>query len=141
MTENAIITVFGQQTIEGHPDEPIELITTGEFLKRGDAYVITYPESEITGLEDTITLIEAYQNRIVISRQGKHSSQLVFEQGKRHITAYDAELMSLTMTLYTKSVKTSLSDLGGIIDVAYSVDLEGFSTTQNIFKLEVKLTQ
>ena len=141
MKENAIITVYGQQITDGQEDEPIQLVTTGSFIKKDDVYMITYMESEITGLDDTITVIEAAPDRVVISREGKHSSQLIFEHGKRHVTAYDADVMSLTMSLYTRSVKTELSESGGRIEAVYSVDLEGFATTKNIFKLEVKLMQ
>ena len=56
MDKSVIISIKGVQSTDGEQPEVIELVTEGKLLDCGDAgYTLTYQESQLTGLEGTLT--------------------------------------------------------------------------------------
>ena len=56
MENNVIISIQGKQSFEAQDDDTIELVTEGCLEPDGDdGYTLSYQESELTGLEGTLT--------------------------------------------------------------------------------------
>ena len=84
MDERYMITVIGEQTVDGEKDK-IEVITAGDMTQANGKVLITYPEyTQDTPAQKTATTV-TYENGVLsIDRQGEMSSHLILEQGKRH---------------------------------------------------------
>ena len=54
---NAVISIRGRQYYDEDTSDSIELTTDGSFEKQGDAYLISYDETAVTGLDGTRTTI------------------------------------------------------------------------------------
>ena len=90
MENNVIISIKGKQSYEDMEDETIELVTEGRLDPVGtEGYTLSYQESELTGLEGTLTTFQIEPERITLLRIGEVNSQMVFEQGRRHLSLYD----------------------------------------------------
>lgn len=90
MTDNVIISIKGKQLYaESGPDE-MELVTSG-VLKRDSrgGFLVSYQESELTGLEGTTTKLHVHGGRVTLLREGGVNSQMVFEEGRRHLSMYE----------------------------------------------------
>ena len=60
MDKSVIISIRGTQTLDDNPPETVELITEGRLIDCGEeGYTLTYQESELTGLEGTLTTFHA----------------------------------------------------------------------------------
>ena len=90
MENNVIISIQGKQSFEAQGDDTIELVTEGCLEPDGDdGYTLSYQESELTGLEGTLTTFQIERDRVTLLRVGEVNSQMVFEEGRRHLSMYD----------------------------------------------------
>ena len=86
MENNVIISIQGKQSFEAQDDDTIELVTEGCLEPDGDdGYTLSYQESELTGLEGTLTTFQIERDRVTLLRVGEVNSQMVFEEGRRHL--------------------------------------------------------
>ena len=87
MDKSVIISIRGIQSLNDDPPEVVELVTEGRLMDCGDAgYTLSYQESEITGLEGTLTTFQVEPDCITLMRMGEFNSQMVFQPGRRHFS-------------------------------------------------------
>ena len=140
MKKNVIISIKGQQFYDGDTEgeEPIELITDGRYYKKDGRYYISYRESQLTGLGATVTTLRVEPGCVTLLRAGDCPTHLVFETGRRHVSLYEMAEGALTVALTTRSIHSTLSDEGGMLEVDYSIDMDGTCTGANLFQVQVR---
>ena len=71
MEKDVVISIKGIQKYEDTDPDVIELVTAGRLTRVGESYTLSYQESELTGLEGTLTTIQAvsYTHLDVYKRQ------------------------------------------------------------------------
>lgn len=117
--------------ISGNPygidkmDNPIELITEGILTHVGDAYMIEYDESELSGLVGTRTTIRVHDKSVFLQREGSFPSQMFFEQGKKYINMVDTPYGELEMGVLATRVDCRVSDNEGDLKLNYLIDISG----------------
>ena len=139
MTDNVIISIKGKQLYaESGPDE-MELVTAGT-LKRdgGGSYTISYEESELTGLEGTTTRLHIDGSRVTLLREGSINSQMVFEEGRRHLSMYETPYGALSVGVSTKRMHSTLCEAGGDLEIDYAIEIDNLIAGQNLFRMNVK---
>ena len=107
MENNVIISIQGKQSFEAQDDDTIELVTEG--------YTLSYQESELTGLEGTLTTFQIERDRVTLLRVGEVNSQMVFEEGRRHLSMYDTPYGALSVGINTRKMRAELDARGGNI--------------------------
>lgn len=139
MPDNVIISIKGTQfSAEGGPDE-MELVTAGVLSREGeDRYTISYEESELTGLEGTITVVRVDGPRVTLMREGSINSQMVFEEGQRHLSMYETPYGSLSVGILTRRMRSTLGESGGDLEIDYSIEIDHLLAGQNLFRMNVK---
>ena len=116
MDKSVIISIRGVQTLNDDPPEVIELVTEGRLMDCGDAgYTLSYQESEITGLEGTLTTFQVEPDCITLMRRGEFNSQMVFQPGRRHFSMYETPYGALSVGISTKKMHANLNERGGEI--------------------------
>ncbi len=87
-----VITIEGSQAdvFEQEPDELVQFLTDGEYTCTDGCGVLTYPESELTGMAGTLTTITFTPSSAVLKRTGTVMSRMVFAPGAQHIFVPDA---------------------------------------------------
>ena len=135
MTDNVIISIKGTQvSAEGGPDE-MELVTAGVLNQEGEGrYTISYEESELTGLEGTTTVVRVDGPRVTLLREGSINSQMVFEEGQRHLSMYETPYGSIL----TRRMRSTLGEAGGDLEIDYAIEIDHLLAGQNIFRMNVK---
>ena len=139
MTDNVIISIKGKQLYaESGPDE-MELVTAGT-LKRdgGGGYTISYEESELTGLEGTTTRLHIDGSRVTLLREGSINSQMVFEEGRRHLSMYETPYGSLSVGVNTRRMRSTVGEAGGDLEIDYAIEIDNLLAGQNLFRMNVK---
>ena len=139
MDKSVIISIKGKQSYEDVEDETIELVTEGLLNKEGEGeYTLSYQESELTGLEGTLTTFQVEQGRITLMRIGEVNSQMVFEEGRRHLSMYDTPYGALAIGVNTRRMSSSLGEHGGDIEIDYAIEIDHAMAGQNLFQINVR---
>ena len=139
MTDNVIISIKGKQLYaESGPDE-MELVTSGT-LKRDSqgGFTISYQESELTGLEGTTTRVHIDGGRVTLLREGNTNSQMVFEEGRRHLSMYETPYGALSIGVNTRRMRSTVGEAGGELEIDYAIEIDNLVAGQNLFRMNVR---
>ena len=139
MDNNVIISIRGQQAYENQEKETIELVTEGRLEADGEAgFTLSYQESELTGLEGTLTTFQIEKDRITLLRVGEVNSQMVFEEGRRHLSMYDTPYGALSVGISTRRMRYDLGGRGGDIEINYAIEIDHAVAGENLFHIQVR---
>ncbi|MDO4749563.1 MAG: DUF1934 domain-containing protein [Eubacteriales bacterium] len=136
--KDVIISITGTQLHSPEEEDSIELVTTGKYEIDDDEIKFSYWESELTGMEGTRTSFAVSPTGVVMLREGSLNSQMVFQEGKKHVFLYDTPFGAATMAINTHRIQNSLGAHGGDIVIDYDVDLDQTLLGRNRFKINVR---
>ena len=86
--ENYLISILGEQKLDGETDK-IEVLTAGNFMKKRDHYYIGYKEYDEDDPQTCYNnLIKVEGDTVTINRKGPMRSQLMLQKGRRHQCIY-----------------------------------------------------
>ena len=97
MEKPVIISIRGVQSIEPGEEDVMELVTQGVLRQEEGEISLQYPESELTGLEGTLTTFRVADDRITLRREGILNSEMVFQEGQKHLSVYETPYGSLML--------------------------------------------
>ena len=103
-----------------------------------DGIVLSYEESELTGMEGTTTRFQIRGPRVILTRSGTVNSQMVFEEGRQHTSLYETPFGELSVDIQTSVLKHNLTERGGLMEIKYSIAVEHTVTGRNCFKIRVR---
>ena len=138
MGKEVVISIKGIQKYEGALPDVVELVTEGRLAREGDSYTLSYQESELTGLEGTLTTIQVEGEQVTLMRVGEFNSQLVFQVGRRHLSVYNTPYGAMSVGVHTRHLLAELNDQGGDIEVDYEIEVDHAMAGRNIFRINVK---
>ena len=133
-----LLTIRSEQRYEDMDPDSIELMTEGTLELTREGMVLSYQESELTGLEGTTTAFEIRGPQVILCRTGNVNSQMVFEEGKQHTSLYETPFGELAIDIQTSRLRHSLTDQGGLMDLRYSISVDHAVTGRNAFKIHVR---
>ena len=131
MEKDVVISIKGMQKYEGMAPDITELVTKGRLSREGESYILSYQESELTGLGGTLTTFQVEGGQVTHLRVGEFNSQMVFQEGRRHLCLYDTGFGSLTVGVFTSKLKVALGQEGGSMDIRYTLDIDSNLSSQN----------
>ena len=131
--EKALITI---RTLLPGEKEYIELTSQGFVQRRDNRIILTYKESELTGMDNTDTTITLGSADITIQREGDYVSTLEFSRSEPKMCLYHTPYGTLNVTTHTRDY--SYSDRNGELELHlnYGLVIEGES--QGDTKMEIK---
>ena len=133
-----LLSIRGEQYFDGIDPDETELMTEGTMVLTEDGMVLSYEESELTGMEGTTTAFEIKGPRVTLTRSGAVNSQMVFEEGRQHTSLYETPFGELSVDIQTSELKHNLTERGGLMEIKYSIAVEHTVTGRNCFKIRVK---
>ena len=137
--DNGIISIKGSQVNAESGPEEMELVTPGRLVRDAQGrYTISYEESELTGLEGTTTVLQIEGGRVTLLREGSVNSQMVFEEGCRHLSMYETPYGALSVGINTRRMKNTVGEDGGDLEIDYAVEIDNLLAGQNLFRMSVK---
>ena len=139
MTDNVIISIKGKQLYTDSGPDEMELVTAGVLRQEGEGrYTISYQETELTGLEGTTTVVQVDGGRVTLLREGSINSQMVFEEGQRHLSMYETPYGSLSVGIHTHRMRSTLGESGGDLEIDYAIEIDHLVAGQSLFRMNVK---
>ena len=136
---NVIISIRGTQSYEQQEDDVIELVTEGKLEQEDEGhFTLSYQESEVTGLEGTLTTFQIEPERVTLMRLGEVNSEMVFELGRRHLSMYETPSGALAMGVTTRELSSALNERGGELRIVYDIELDHALAGRNTFEIHVR---
>lgn len=135
---DVIISIKGKQMTADGGDE-MELVTPGRLERGSDGGItVSYQESELTGMEGTTTVVRVNGPCVTLLREGTINSQMVFEEGRRHLSMYETPYGSLSVGIDTRRMKSTLGEQGGDLEIDYAIEIDNLLAGQNFFRMNVR---
>ena len=138
MEKDVIISIKGVQRYENAEEDTLELVTEGRLEREGSHYTLSYQESQLTGLEGTLTTFQIEPERVTLMRVGEYNSQMVFQEGRRHMSMYSTPYGAMAIGVNTRHLLADLTDRGGEIEIDYAIEIDHSVAGRNTFQINVK---
>lgn len=138
MTKKVMLNLQGRQAYAGQEADAIELTTEGTMDFRDGGWEISYEESELTGLGGVRTTFRVEPGKVTLTRTGKLSSQMIFQQGQSHESLYQMEFGALLIVVTARQVLFDLTPEGGFIDLVYDIEIENSAAGQVDYHLDIR---
>ena len=107
--------------------------------KGGNRYIIYQEYDQETGQPmQTSTLKITPNHAITLMRNNANRTNLILEEGKRHLCQYGTQFGSMMLGVFTKLVKIDLNDQGGSLQANYTLDLDTNLASENEIIITVK---
>ncbi len=125
MKQAVMLRIRGRQFYEDQEPETIELLTEGTLEPVDGGWDIAYEESELTGLAGVHTTFRVEPQKVTLTRTGKLSSQMVFQEGVFHDSLYRTDFgMTMMITVCASKIHSSLGPQGGQVELVYAIEIE-----------------
>ena len=111
---------------DGMP-EPDEMMMEGRLVTNETRVELIYEESELTGMEGSVTAIGFHRNNpalVSMMRSGPVRTALTFEEGKRHYCLYNTPLSDFEVCVRAVRVHNRLLEEGEIY-LDYLIEIHG----------------
>ena len=123
---------------DGQNPDTIELVTAGTLLKEENGYTISYQESELTGLEGTTTKLRIEGPRVTLLREGNVNSQMIFEEGEKHLSMYETPYGAMAVGIDTRRIASTIGESGGDLRINYAIEIDNLLVGRTLFRLNIK---
>ena len=139
MVKKIMIKIQGSQNLNSQNVDSIELTTYGTMEYTEGGCKIVYEESELTGMQGTITTINVEKTgTVTLNRMGTTNSCLVFEEGQKHMSYYDMGEGAFTISVYTNYLEADINKIGGEIEIEYLLEVDNKVLGTNVIRLDFK---
>lgn len=137
MTKDIILTISGLHASDGETDEPVELISPGQyFLKNGKHYILF--DEVMEGVEGIIkSTIKFTEDRVELLRNGAASARMIFQKDQEHMTIYQTPMGPLSMSVYTEDILTEVGEEQMNLEIHYSLKTEGVVITESTVRMNI----
>lgn len=133
-----MLSIRGRQYYPEQEPEEIELVTEGMMCARGNAWELTYEESDLTGLSGVTTTFLVEPGKITLTRKGPLNSQMVFQEGVYHESLYQLDFGALMITVCASKVLFDIDASGGTIDLTYTIEIEQTTAGSIEYHLDIR---
>ena len=138
MSTPVVLSIQGKQAYAGQEPETIRLDTEGTMEFRDGGWDITYEESELTGLLGVTTTFRVEPGKVTLSRTGKLSSTMVFQEGVAHDSLYKMEFGALLINVKATRLLYDIVEDGGCIDLVYRIVIEDTEAGEIDYHLDIR---
>ena len=137
MDKKVLVTIKSIQTANNQ-DEKIEMITAGKYYKVEDDYYVKYDETEISGMEGTVTTVKIGRDEVSLTRTGTTNGSMNFKKGMQDISLYSTPYGVLEIGIVPFQVKINVDENGGEVMMKYGLASAGQQVSINELYIEIQ---
>lgn len=138
MKRSVVLSILGRQSYLGQEPDEIELVTEGMLENRDGTWLLSYEESDLTGMSGVTTTFIIEPDKVTLKRTGKLNSQMVFQEGVVHESLYEVEFGTLMISVCASRVMADICPDGGMIDLVYAIELEQSAAGTIDYHLDIR---
>jgi len=136
--KKVMISIKGTPVPTEDDNETFELMTDGEYMHENGVSMFRYEESELTGINGMLTTFNVEPDRVVLSRGGGTTGDMIFSENQKHHFLYDTPFGSILMGIDTHSISEDMRDDGGSLEIRYDVEVDNVSVSRNLFQIDIR---
>lgn len=133
-----MLSIQGKQSYENQEPDAVELITEGTLTQEEGSWVISYAESEMTGLQGVTTTFRICSDVVSLERTGALTSRMVFREKEVHHSLYQMDFGALMLTVYPARVDHAITWDGGTVDLVYAIEIENTASGLVEYHLDIR---
>ncbi len=138
MKKDILLKITGVQRFQDDEPERTELVTDGTLERTEDALLLSYAESELTGMVGTTTTFRIEPERVLLTRSGRVQSQMIFTEGKEDQSLYDTGFGALMISVTTERIRSTMGENGGVLEVSYRITIENEVSGTITYRIEAR---
>lgn len=141
--KDIMLKIVGKQLYGfSEEEDQLEFMTEGKYQEDGDAIVLSYDESEFSGMSGCTTSLKITGEKILMKRHGVSlplDTEIQFEKGKRFTGYYDTPFGAVEMEVLTNNVINNINreDRKGTLNIDYHISLRGLSEGRSRLDIEI----
>jgi uncharacterized beta-barrel protein YwiB (DUF1934 family) len=135
MKKKAIISLSSRQSDN---EEPIEVVTPGNFYKKNDCYYAVYKETQISGMEGTTTTLKIKDDGLCLIRMGSTNAKMDFNRHQKNRSMYKTPYGVVELEIKTNKINIDIGEDGGNVLVDYNMSLAGQAAQNTQLKVNIK---
>ncbi|SFB24146.1 DUF1934 domain-containing protein [Clostridium frigidicarnis] len=135
MEKKAIISIKSSQDID---QDGISVVTPGEFFILDKGFKAVYKETELSGMEGTITTLNIFDKSVELIREGSTTALMNFEKGKENVSLYNTPYGVLELRTKTLQLDILVDNNGGKIVIEYEMSVQGQVPYKTNLEIEIK---
>lgn len=140
MTKEVLIHMKGIQNVEGmagQEEEPVELITVGEYYYRNKTHYLLYDEVLDGSTEPTHNMIKLRPGLMEVRKKGAVNVQMIFEKDKKNIAYYRTPMGTLEMEI--AATRVMLTEAGQWMEIRaeYALGMNGSAVADCVMQIRV----
>lgn len=140
MDKKVVVSIKSKQTIDNEV-ENIELITTGKFYRKDNAFYVVYDETEISGMAGTTTTVKIGREEVDLIRFGTTNTKMSFKKGIKDVSLYKTPYGILEIVINPYCVDIDVGDEGGEIRMGYGLETGGVKESNNELSIKINVSQ
>ncbi len=117
------------------------IVTEGYLYRKDDRIVLRYAEADSTDLANELTVISYKDGEpgiLTMERNGVCRTVMVFEEGKRYLSLYSINTMTMDLTVRTYELENTLTLDGGFVRLGYTLENGGVTISSVKMTLDIK---
>lgn len=122
MTKDVLVAIAGLQ-YELESEEPIEVITAGQYFCKNEKHYVLYDEILDERNEVCKNKIKIGTDMVEILKSGASNVHMVFELGKKNLTYYNTPFGSLLIGIDTTKIVCSESEEAIELNIEYGLEV------------------
>lgn len=123
MTKEVLVKISGLQFAGEAENEPVEVITTGDYYKRNGKHYILYDEIMEGFPEPTRNIIKLDEGMLDITKKGTTNVHMMFEKNRKNVTYYYTPYGSLLIGIDAKKVEVQEGEHKIDVKVDYALEV------------------
>lgn len=123
MTKEVLIKISGLQFAGDTENEPVEIITSGDYYKRNGKHYILYDEVTEGFTETTKNIIKLNEDMLDITKKGVANVHMMFEKNRKNVTYYYTPYGSILIGIDAKKVEVQESEHNIDVKVDYALEV------------------
>lgn len=137
MMKDVWISISNRQSGD-QEDNTMLFDTAGYYFFDDGVGVLSYQESELTGLEGTRTSVMVMPDQVVVDRDGMLTGRMIFREGMRDSFPYHTPYGQMMLGIDTRRIRHNFDENGGDVEIDYVTDLAHTCVSRNKFRISVK---
>ena len=139
MKKDVMVSFKSFNKYEEDNSDKMEFLTRGSFFEKDGKYYLKYEEKNENDSVTTTMKIE--DNKVTIIRFGASNTQMIVEQGKKHLNYYETPHGAFTIGVYSDKVDINIGEKEGNIRLNYDVEFNNAIASRNTIKVDFKEVQ
>lgn len=137
------VDVFSADSFDSVNAQRIDIDYEGVLSVKNGRLSVEYDESELTGMEGTVTNISFDVDNprlVVMSRTGTVEGTLCFEDGERIMCTQNTPEMELPLVIDTERMINDITEDGGELKISYGMEYRGSLIARTLMHVVVRPT-